>query len=126
MKTKQIPILLLLLLAVSCASIFSGVVTITTVVDTAMKSWADLSVKGLTTEAVDTKVKQVHEKYRASCAVAQTALVAYKASGDPTSYNAAVAAAKQAANQLVDLIVPLLSASNGTDLKTKLANAKTL
>lgn len=124
---KSLPALAaLMLLAVACASLYTGVITVTTVVDSAMKSWAELSVKGLTTPAVDAKVTAAHDKYRASCGVAKNALIAYKVSGDPTQYNAAIAAAKDAANQLLELIVPLLTATEGTDLQTKLANAKTL
>lgn len=126
MKPKlTIPILALVLLT-ACASVYTGVVTMTTVVDTAMKSWADISVKGLSSPSIDTKVVLAHDKYRAAAGVTQTALIAYKASGDPTQYNQALVLAKEAANQLLDLIVPLLTPKQGTDLKTKLSNAKTI
>lgn len=125
-----LPLVLVALLAGACASIYTGVVTVTTVVDTAMKSWAELSVNGYTTAAVDARVIQAHNEYRAACGVAQTALQAYKISGDPLQYNVAqamaLAKAKEAANALVDLIVPLLPVKKGTEIKTQLVNAKTL
>jgi hypothetical protein len=125
-KSKlTIPLLALLLLA-ACSTIYTGVVTMTTVVDTAMKSWADLSVKNLTTPAIDSQVVTAHNKYRTAAGVAQGALQAYKLSGDPAQYNAAMDAAKAAANQLLDIIVPLLSPAQATDLKKKLTNAKTI
>lgn len=108
---------------VGCATMYTSVVTITTVVDTAMKSWADASVHGLTSTAIDTKVTTAHLKYRQSCAVAQSVLIAYKLSGDPTQYNAAVLAAKTAAQELLNLITPLLTQPQASDLQQKLYNA---
>jgi len=127
MKTIRLPLAAFLLaFLVGCAGLYTGVVTVTSVVDTAMKAWADLSVQGKTTPAVDAQVKAAHDKYRAACGVAQSALVAYKASGDPAQYNVAVAAAKQAASDLVAIIVPLVTSAQASDLQTKLANAKIL
>jgi hypothetical protein len=127
MKTLRLPLsVFLFALLVGCATIYTGVVTITATVDLAMKSWAALSAKGQTTSAVDAKVIAAHNQYRAACAVAQAALTAYKASGDPTQYNVAIAAAKQAASNLVALIVPLVTPAQATTLQTNLANAKTL
>lgn len=122
---RPTPILsiLALLFLVGCTTLFTSVVTITTVVDTTMKAWADLSVHGKTSPAIDAKVKAAHDKYRASCSIAQNALFAYKASGDPTQYNAAVLAVKTAAQELLNLITPLLTQMKAEDLQKQLYNA---
>lgn len=123
---RIMPFIAALALIAACTSVYTGVVTITSVVDSAMKAWADLSVRGLTTAAVDTRVIAAHNQYRASCGVAQSALIAYKASGDPAQYNVAIAAARDAASQLLAIITPLLTPGQATDLQTKFANAKAL
>lgn len=109
-----------------CASLYSGVVTITSVVDSAMKSWASLSNKGLTNPEIDAKVTNAHNQYRKACAIAQEALIAYKASGDQSEYLKAFEVVKAAAGSLIDMIVPLVSPSKGTQLKTDLAKAKVI
>jgi len=123
---KILPSLALVLLLVGCTSLYQSVLTITSVVDQAMKNWAALSVAGKTSPAVDAKVKAAHEVYRQAAGVTQQALVAYKASGDQTQYVAALNAAKAAAQGVIDLIVPLLEPAVGTQLLNNLANAKTL
>lgn len=122
---KPVPILSALALSflIGCTTLFTGVVTITTVVDSTMKSWADLSVHGKTSPAIDLKVKAAHEKYRTACSVAQNALIAYKLSGDPTQYNATVLAVKTAAQELLNLITPLLAQPDAEELQKKLYNA---
>lgn len=114
------------LLLVGCASFSKTVVTVTAVVDSAMKEWAALSVNGKTTPSVDAKVVQAHNTYRASCAIVQTALIKYKETGDQAPYLQAFAAARAAADGLLELITPLLLPEKATDLKTKLSTAKTL
>lgn len=123
---KTLALSTLLAFIVGCASLYTATVTLTDTVDSAMKMWANLSNNGKTTAAIDAKVTAAHDKYRASCAVAATALTAYKQSGDPTQYNAAVQSAFAAAGQLVDLILPLVTPAQATDLKTKLGNSKTI
>lgn len=123
---KTIPAIALAILLVGCASLYQSVITITSVVDSAMKNWAALSVAGKTTAAVDAKVIAAHNTYRAAAATCQAALVAYKANGDQTPYIAALNAAKAAAQGVLDLVVPLLTSAEGTTLETNLAKAKTL
>ncbi len=118
--------LLVLTCLVGCATVYSGVVTLTSVVDSAMKAWADLSVKGATTPAIDARVVTAHNQYRQAAAVAESALLAYKANGDPGSYTSALAAAKTAASGLVDIIVPLLLPQQANTLKSNLSKASTL
>lgn len=111
---------------VGCSTLYSGVVTITSVVDSAMKQWASLSVSGKTTKAIDDKVTAAHDKYRQAAAATQAALIAYKANGDQSAYVAALAAARAAAGDLVNLIAPLLLPNSATTLQNNLSKAKTL
>jgi hypothetical protein len=123
---KQTLLLIPLLLVLACSSIYTGVVTITSVVDAAMKNWAQLSVAGKTSPAVDAAVTKAHDQYRKAAGVAQTALLAYKAGGNQADYLNALAAVRTTADGLVDLIVPLLTPSQGANLKIKLTKASAL
>jgi hypothetical protein len=118
--------LLLSAVLVGCATFYATVVTITSVVDVTMKNWAELSVAGKTTPAIDIKVKAAYAKYQAACGVAAESLKTYKSTGDQTSYNQAVAVAKTAATELLAILTPLLTSTVADDLSTKLAKAKTL
>ena len=121
MKTfLTIPLLLFL---VACASLYTGVVTVTQVVDQTMKDWAALSVAGKTTPVIDVKVKATHDRYRQTAATLEQALVIYKQTGDQGQYVAALQAVKAVAGELIDLIVPLVTAKEATTLKTNLAKA---
>jgi hypothetical protein len=126
MRKLNIPLVLLLACMVGCTGLYTGVVTVTQVVDTAMKGWADLAHQGKTTPAIDAQVTRAHDKYRGACGVASASLQAYKLSGDPAQYQSAVAAAKDAASQLVAIIVPLLSPSQSSTLQSQLTKANTL
>lgn len=123
---RVLPLLLVMFMAVGCAGLFQGVVTVTTVVDSAMKSWATLSVDGMTTAQLDAQVKAAHLKYRQAAAVCQDALVAYKTSGNQQDYIKALEAAKVAATGVLDIITPLLSFSKGEGLYHKLGRATTI
>lgn len=121
-----LPIVSLAVLLTACATLYSSVVTITSVVDTAMKAWAELSVAGKTTAAVDAKVIAAHNKYRESCAVAAKALKAYKESGDNNQYVAALNAVKAVATDLVALITPLVTTAQADTLNKNLSKASAL
>lgn len=125
-RKTLIPILAVAFLCMACQTLFTSTVTITSVVDSAMKQWAALSVKGTTGPVIDAKVVDAHNKYRAACGVAQAALVAYKASGDQTQYVAALSAVKAAAGGIIDLIVPFITTDRGVTLKSNLTKASTL
>jgi hypothetical protein len=111
---------------VGCATWYTGTVTITAVVDSAMRNWAQMSVAGKTSAAIDVKVIAAHNQYRAACAVAQTALISYKANGDQAQYIAAITAVRSSVDALFALITPLLSPAQSTSLQTQLAKAQTL
>lgn len=113
-------------LVVGCASLYTSTVTITSVVDAGMKDWASASAAGKTTPAIDAAVTKAHDKYRASCATAQKALEAYKATGDQSQYVAALTAVRAAASGIFELITPIIAPAEAQSLNAKLSQAKTL
>lgn len=123
MKNKTISAILTAILVTGllagCATVYSSIVTLTSVVDTTMKAWADLSVAGKTTPDIDKQVVNAHEKYRQACGVAQAALITAKTNGDQTPYVQAIAIAKVAAQGILDIVAPIL-------LKTDPAKAATI
>ena len=126
MKSRLLITLAVTMLLVGCTTVYTGIVTITSVVDTGMKAWADVSAHGLSTTAVDAKVIAVHNQYRASCAVAQKALQAYKDTGDQTAYQQAYAVVRATAADLIALITPLIDQTKAAQLHTNLAKATTI
>lgn len=111
---------------IGCGTLWTTTVTITQVVDQGMKDWAAASAAGKTTPAIDATVMKAHDKYRAAAAAAQTALVAYKASGSQDQYLAALTAVRAAASQIFDLITPFIPTSEGQTLNAKLSKATSL
>ena len=122
MKRNIIPILMLVC-AIGCATVYSSIVTVTQVVDTTMKAWADLSKGGHTSAAIDAKVVLAHDKYREACAVAQASLIEYKRTGDSTTYVQALAVAKVAAQGILDIVAPLLNPVDAVQIQSNLEKA---
>jgi hypothetical protein len=110
-------------LATACQSLYVGAVTLTKVVDAASKDYARVYNDGLVTAEVASAVAEAHLTYRKAVGVAQMALIAYRDSGDQASYTTALEAARKAAEQFVDLIVPYLSKDKTISLRTQLAKA---
>lgn len=106
-----------------CGTLYTGIITVTSVVDSAMKQWAHMSNTNQTTPAFDEKVTAAHDKYRAAAAVAQSSLMAYKASGNKADLAGALAAAQAGAGPLVSLIATILNPSQAATLKTSLMKA---
>jgi hypothetical protein len=124
-RKSIIPVLLAVAFLVGCSTLYTGVVSITSVVDSAMTTWADMSVAGKTTLEIDTKVVKAHDQYRVACGIAKKSLIVYKAGGDQANYLTALEAAKVAADGLLDIIYPLLSPDKADALKGQLAKANT-
>jgi hypothetical protein len=91
-----------------------------------MKAWAEVSANGYSTAAVDAKVILVHNKYRASCTVAQKALEAYKDSGDQAAYLQAWDVVKGTAVELIQLISPLIEPAKATKIQIQLSKANSI
>lgn len=120
-----LPIALTLMLA-GCTTLYTSAVTITQVVDTASKAYAELKVNGKTTPAIDAAVKTAHDRYRQACAVAAKGLQTYKDTGDPTSYNTAFEVVRAMAQDIIAILQPLLDPAQVTKLKTQLSEAQKL
>ncbi len=120
---KHITTLAVVMLLAGCGTLYRSTVTLTAVVDSAMRSWAQLSVSGQTSPGLDEQVKKAHAVYQKSCGVAATALEAYKAGGEKSSYILALEVARATAGDLFDLILPLFSSAKQTTFTTQLRNA---
>ena len=125
------PIAILALIAAlsvsaGCQSLYKSVVTITSVVDGAAKSYASLYNQGLIPANTAERVSRAHMAYRKAAKVAQDALIAFKASGDKAAYDAAFAATYQAATGFIELIIPLLYPGDAIALQLQLKRASAL
>ncbi len=114
------------LLVAGCTSLYTNIVTITSVVDKASKEYAHEYNLGHVPANVAAEVSKSHQQYRNAAAVAQGALITYKATGNEASYVSALEATRAAAGGLIDLIVPYLVKSDSKALKTNLAKASKL
>lgn len=127
MKTaRALPALFLMLLLAGCQSFYSGVVTLTSVVDSAAVEYARLYNDGLVTTELAQRVAAAHQNFRQACSVAKDSLVAYKAGGmnaNPEQYNVALTAAQQAAQGFIGLLVPLLPPHQAIALQQRLKDA---
>lgn len=108
---------------IGCTTIGNPVIAIADVVDSSMKTWASLSVTGQTTKEFDMKVISAHDQYRAAAAIAQTSLIAYKATGNQSDYLKALEASRAGAIPLIDLITSILSPAKAANLKSDLQKA---
>lgn len=124
MKLKKllVPTLSILLLA-GCATIFSGVITVTKVVDSAMRNWAQLSASHQTTPELDNKVIAAHDKYRQAAGVSELILQSYKAGNSTNTVEAALQVAKDGATPLIDLIASIMQPTQAASIKTQLQKA---
>ncbi len=124
---RTLPLALVLMLLVSCATVFTSVVSLTQVVDGAAKTYARLYNDGLVPPDVAAKVSERYLQYRNAARVAKQALEAYKLSGgDPMQYQQALAVARQAAWNFVNLLLPLLSPQDSIAIQTQLGKATTI
>lgn len=117
--------MLLAAILTGCAGLYKGSITLTAVVDSMMRNWAEMSVQGFTTPQIDEAVVKAHNRYREAAKVARKALEAYKAGGDVSGYVAAFAAAKEAADGIFEIIRPILAQHQVGDYQMQLNRAKT-
>ena len=115
--------LLVMLVLIGCKSTYSTIVTVTQVTDSAMRQWAYVANRGQTTPAFNAKVVTAHDNYRKAAAVAQLSLIAYKNTSNATNLVQALTVAKDGALPLIDLIVSVISAEKGDQLRVDLAAA---
>ena len=124
----NLALIALLCLSVSCQSLFKNVVTITSLVDGASKTYASLWNKGLIPPDVAEKVAKAHLAYRQAAGVAQKALITYKASGgtDKAAYDAAFMATLQAATEFINLCLPFFAPQDSIALQEQIRKANAL
>ena len=91
-----------------------------------MRAWAEAAEKGLTTPRIDTKVAEVHARYRQAAATAQNALKAYKETGDQAEYIRAFGVVRSVASELISLITPLITPDKAVKIQADLNKAVTL
>jgi hypothetical protein len=126
MKTRILPVLLLAMLFIGCGTLYTGTVTFTQIADDTQKELAQLWVQGKITPEMDVQIGRANERYRASAAVAATALVAYKNGGSQMAYVNALIAVRASLDGLVNLIAPLIESNQAVALKKKIATATKL
>lgn len=105
-----------------CQSLYTGVVTLTGVVDSASKDYAKLFNDGLVPPDVATKASLAHAEYRKAAGVARRAFEAVKA-GQTADTKTALEAARVAANHFVDVIFVILPAQRVIDLRAQIQKA---
>ena len=110
-------------LLLGCTTLYTSVVTVTQVVDSAMKSWAQASNARQTTPELNVQVIKLHDNYRMAAAAAQLSLKAYKNTKNAQDLVTALQTAKEGALPLVDLIVTIINQAKGSELKTQLTKA---
>jgi hypothetical protein len=127
MKSNLSILALVLLLSTGCASLFKSTVTITSVVDAGMKSWAELSVGGFTTPEFDAQVKRTHAKYQLYSGKAADILRKYKA-GTATEhqYADALEATRQTALAVLDALYFVLEPTDQAKMKRQIEGATSL
>lgn len=126
MKSRLLTTLAVAMLLVGCTTVYTSVITVTSVVNTGIRAWADVSARGFSTPAIDTKVIAIHNQYRASCAVAEKALQTYKDTGDQTGYAQALAVLRATAADLIALITPIIDGKTSAALSANLAKASAI
>lgn len=126
MKKYNYLFVLPVILALGCATLFKASITLTKVVDTALKEAAALKVQGFMPAETELRLISAHETYRKAAGTAVVALEAYKLSGDKAEYVRALETARGAASSIIELLVPLIGAARSDDLKGDLKKASKL
>lgn len=124
---KALFISLLAVLLIGCSSLYTQIVTVTKIRDSAMKELAALSKQGKITPATDAKIAQADAVYRQAAETAQKALIAYQASpSTATNYTAALQATKLAVSGVLDILAQFVAANEMTTYRTQLTKANKL
>lgn len=109
-------------LLTACGTIYTGVVTLTSVMDDAAKSYAKSYNDGLVPPEVHVKASLAFAEYNKAAGIARRTFEAVKA-GQSGDTKAALEAARGAANHFVDVIFPVLPPPKVGELRTQLAKA---
>lgn len=118
---------LLAVLLIGCAGLYTQIVTVTQVRDSAMKQLAVLNAQGKITAETDAKIGQADAVYRQAAETAQKALIAYRNSpSTATNYTAALQATKVAVSGLLDILSQFVVSTEMTKYRAQLTKANKL
>ena len=121
------PILLLAsaLVWASCTTIYTGAVTLTKVVESAAHEYAKMYNDGLVPPDLAVKASLAHQDYRKAAGLAADALTAYKL-GNTTDTAATLEAARLAATNFIEVLVPIFTKQRTAELKLQIQKASAL
>src|SRR5689334_1503248 len=102
MKNKLLTLGAILLLT-GCTTLYTAIVTVTQVRNSAMTELARLSVNGMISPETDTKIDNADNIYLLSAKQAQLALETYK-NGGPDNRVATMKAVKNAVSGILDIL----------------------
>ena len=103
-----------------CITVNKATVSLTSVVDVAMKDWAQASAAGRTTPALDAKVIAAHNEYRRVCGAIVPIYETAIAKGENPDAAAVLTTLRAAVDPLLDLLLPVLPAHEQTAITAKL------
>lgn len=124
MRRNLLPLVLMALLT-ACGTFYTGVVSLTVVMDDAAKQYAALYNQGLVPAPVAAQASLAHAEYRKAAGVARRVLEATKA-GQGGDEKAALEAARVAANHFVDVVFTLLPVAKAEALRAGVKEASVL
>lgn len=123
MKTLRLLIFAVAIsLLAGCGTLYTTIVTVSDVESAAMKEWARAHNDHRTTEELDRKVMRAHDAFNVAKTDAGLLLEAYRASGDKTKREQALAVVRAAIGPVLDLI-ETFNPTKAATLKSAAANA---
>src|SRR5262245_20789405 len=122
---RVLPVVLVLAWLNACTSFYTGIVSLTKVVDDAAHDYARLYLKGLVPAEVATKASRAYADWQTAVGLLADALEAVKA-GKQGDANVAFAAARTAANNFVDTIFGVIGKQRTTEVRALIAKANGL
>lgn len=119
---KNLALALFAVFLLGCQSLYTGVVSLTRVVDDAARSYAKLYNDGLVPPDVHVKASLAHAEYRKAAGVLADALDAVKL-GKTADTKAALEAARTAAYNFVDSLFAVLTKKEIATFRAQIKNA---
>jgi len=110
-------------LFIGCANLYTGIVTVTEVRDSAMKELAALHKAGYINAEKDAQIANADARYRAAALTARNALVSWKNGGDQASYITALEIVRASVSDLIGLLLPYTPPGRVTELSNTLKKA---
>lgn len=118
---------LIVVMLSGCSTLYTQIVTVTQIRDSAMKELAALHAQGKITRATDEKIAQADAVYRQAAEAATAALKAYRDNPSAgTNYTAALQATKVAVSGILNILGQFIPSSESAAYNTKLVKANQL